>query len=180
MLHINILLSEYFLVQGSRSCNTEQNGSSLPQNGGRNRPARALAPEVWAAREEVSKREPALPKALPAPQLTGLHTLGVSPETPGYAHRTLGSAHGTLGASAAGQALGSRLGGLLLGARSAQGRSCHRNFPATAGRGPKPHGALAQPSNNPALKVRAALRLHPTLSTARWGTSNASSSAPSN
>lgn len=66
---------------------------------------------------------------------------------------------GAPGTSAAGQALCSHPGVLLPGARSTQGHSCHRNLPATAGRGPKPHGPLAQLSNNPALKVCAARRL---------------------
>lgn len=128
VLHINILISEYFLVQGSRSCDTEQNGISLPQNGGRNLPARTLEQEVWAAWEAVSRPEPALPKALPAPQLTGLHTLGAPPGTSSYTHGTLESTD----TSAAGQALCSQLSVFLLGAHSLQGHSCHRNLPAMA------------------------------------------------
>lgn len=61
-LHINILVAEYFLLQGSRGCNTEQKGISFPQNAGRKLPARPPAREIWPAQEALSKQEPALPK----------------------------------------------------------------------------------------------------------------------
>lgn len=103
-------------------------------------------------REAVSKREPALPKALPAPQLTGLHTLGASPGTPSYAHGTLGSArHKCCWA-----------GSLLPGGHPPPRRSAGTlppQEPPCHGRGPKPHGALARPGNNPAPKACAARRL---------------------
>lgn len=87
VLHINIFLPEYFLVQGSRSCNTEQNGT----------PSHKMVTETFqkglrpsmsgqGAREVVSKWEPMLPEALPA------HRSAHTPGTPSYAHGTLGSA----------------------------------------------------------------------------------------
>lgn len=152
MLHINILLSEYFLVQGSRSCNTEQNGSSLPQNGSRNLPDRAPAQEVWAVQEAVSKREPALPKALPAPNSQTCTHSGPLQDTQLHPQNT-------------GERQAQVLpGGSLLPAghppaRRSTGTLPPQEPPLEVATGPKPHRALAQPENNPAPKACAARRL---------------------
>lgn len=121
VLHINILISECFLVQGSRSCNTEQNGSSLPQNGGRNLPDTALAQEVWAAWERFQSRSQRYLKPSQPPS-----SLWASPEHPA----TPMEPRAAPGTSAAGQALCSQLGVLLPDTHSPQGQSHHRNLPA--------------------------------------------------
>lgn len=98
------------------------------------------------------------PKALLAPQFTGLNTLGASPGTLSYAHGTLGCARHK----------SCRAGSVLPAGRPPPRRRTlahRRDTPATGTSLPRPWTkatrTLAQPSNNPALKACAAHRLQP-------------------